>query len=132
MVLKILVVDDDETIVFLHEFMVKESGLSEEPISFYDGKRTLDYILANAESQDAFLILLDINMPVMNGWEFLNAIRRYNFSNPIFVVIVTSSLNTEDREKASTYKQVIDYIEKPVDSKVLKCLKELKEIKKYF
>jgi CheY-like chemotaxis protein len=132
MTLKILVVDDDETIVFLHEFMVKESGLSGEPISFYNGKETLDYLLANAESEDAYLILLDINMPIMNGWELLNAISTYIFLNPIYVVIVTSSMNTADREKASKYKHVIEYIEKPVDSKVLKSLKELQEIKKYF
>lgn len=128
MSLKVLVVDDDEVVIFLHKMMVEDSGLSPEPISFKDGKAAIEYLNEQYKEGDFYLILLDINMPVMNGWEFLDAIQTMPFSNLTSVVMVTSSIDSIDRDKAKQYTQVIDYIEKPLNLDTcnrIKCLPQI-------
>src|SRR5690554_6459701 len=73
--LEILIVDDDRVISFLEEKIL--SGL-EIPVpfhSFFNGKEALEYLEKSTEPEKHFPVLLDINMPVMNGWEFLNHIQ---------------------------------------------------------
>jgi len=121
--MNVLIVDDDEMVIYLHEIMVKGSTLSANPLAFMNGKEALDYLEADNQDGQACLILLDINMPVMNGWELLDAINSRNFANKIFVVIVTSSVDSADRAKAGTYRQVIDYVEKPITVEALEKVK---------
>lgn len=66
------------------------------------------------------LVLLDINMPVMNGWAFLDACKVKKFGFHICVIIVTSSLFNEDCEKAKEYDQIIGYYTKPLKQERLK------------
>jgi CheY-like chemotaxis protein len=115
MMLETIIADDDEMVVFLHKIAAAESGLSQRPVVAYNGSQALDFIQKNTATP--FLILLDINMPVMDGWEFLDAIQ--NLESPsVFVVMVTSSVDSRDRNKALKYAQVIDYIEKPLSVEV--------------
>jgi CheY-like chemotaxis protein len=132
MKLNVLITDDDNSVLFLHEIIVKETNFSKNPVTLINGEKTLEYLLENAENGEAFLILLDLNMPVMNGWELLEALNEHNFSIPIYVVIVTSSINTADHEKAYTFPQVIDYVEKPISKSIIEHLKGLDELKEYF
>ncbi len=114
MKLEVLIVDDDDMVIFLHKIAVAESGLSPKPAVMSNGKQALDYISRHHTPNTAFLVLLDINMPEMDGWEFLDAIQTLSFKAPVSVVMVTSSVDNRDRKKANTYSQVIDYIEKPL------------------
>lgn len=124
MSLKILIVDDDEIVIFLHKIVVVKSGLTSDPKSFLDGKAAFNYLNEKKED-DSILILLDINMPVMNGWEFLHSIQQLPLSNRISVIMVTSSINSTDREIARQYRQVIGFIEKPLDPEACKRIKDL-------
>src|SRR5687768_825867 len=117
MKLNTLIVDDDNMVVFLHKLAVAESGLSNAPGVAHNGREALTYISQHQTSGGYFLVLLDINMPEMNGWGFLDAIQTLNIPTPISVVIVTSSIDHRDRNKASEYAQVIKYVEKPLNSK---------------
>ncbi|MEO8712917.1 MAG: response regulator, partial [Parafilimonas sp.] len=62
------------------------------------------------------VILLDVNMPVMNGWEFLELYQslKPSFSKEIQLFLVTSSMNDQDREYSKRYNCVQDYIVKPL------------------
>jgi CheY-like chemotaxis protein len=111
MILETIIADDDEMVVFLHKIAAAESGLCQQPVIAYNGSQALDFIQKNPEAP--FLILLDINMPVMDGWEFLDAVQQLNMPS-VFVVMVTSSVDSRDRKKALKYAQVIDYFEKPL------------------
>ena len=86
-----------------------------------NGKEALDYLITNKET-DVDLILLDINMPVMNGWQFLSNIERVwreiDKSIPIF--ILSSSVNTYDKQKSAEYKSVKGFINKPLKDNDLK------------
>jgi CheY-like chemotaxis protein len=66
------------------------------------------------------LILLDINMPGMNGWEFLESFQK--MGKEISVYILTSSIDSADYRKAERYKQVKKYIEKPLNSQKITTL----------
>jgi CheY-like chemotaxis protein len=126
MKLETLIVDDDEMVVFLHKIAVAESGLSTKPVVAFNGNQALDHISHQRGSGSAFLILLDINMPELDGWEFLEAIQ--SLQETIFVVMVTSSVDSRDRNKSKTYKQVIDYVEKPLSINTCIQIKNLPQL----
>ena len=69
----LLIVDDDIMIQKLHSMLVMKNELAEDFLIFGNGKLALDFVLKYDENQ-IFIVLLDINMPTMNGWEFLDAI----------------------------------------------------------
>ncbi|NEU07399.1 response regulator [Flavihumibacter sp. R14] len=110
--LNVLVVDDDEVVLFLHDLMVRESGLSLSPHIFATGKSALEFLKDNYSEAENYLIFLDINMPVMNGWQFLELIEKLGYK--ISVIIVSSSIDPADFEKAKSYGLVKEYIIKPL------------------
>lgn len=114
MSLQLLLVDDDQIVTFLHQRTVEKSGLASNPVCFADGQDTLDYLDEQASINSPYLILLDINMPVMDGWEFLEAIQDKPYADSLMVIMVTSSIDFSDKEKAFKYKQVLDFIVKPL------------------
>lgn len=112
---KVLIIDDDPGVLFLHEIMVSEGKLHPEPSMFNDAKNALNYLLSIDDQAHRILIFLDINMPKMNGWEFLDRLMKRIKHSEIKVVMVTSSLNKSEREKAKGYDLIIDFWEKPMD-----------------
>lgn len=129
MSLKVLLLDDDVTTIYIHKMMVKVSLLSNNPIGFGDSKTAIDYLHEHYIAGDSFLLLLDINMPEIDGWEFLDSIQTKPFVNQLAVVIVTSSIDKADRHRAYQYDQVIDYVEKPLTLKICDRIKHLPQIK---
>ncbi len=123
--LKVLVVDDDEIFLLLHDCNVTDSGLAPSTLGFEEATKALEYLDAEHNADDYYLILLDINMPVMNGWQFLDAVEQRPYSDQIFVIIVTSSIDYEDRIKAQGYSHVIDYIEKPLNIETCERIRQI-------
>lgn len=120
---EVIIVDDDKMVVYYHTILVQESGLSKSPVICMNGKEALDYLLAEDSPSKIYCILLDINMPEMNGWEFLNEVAHHTVSERMLVVIVTSSIDKVDRGKAAQYPLVFDYLEKPITLEMLHTLK---------
>ncbi len=130
--LEVLIVDDDDMTVFLHQVYVKENEFHLEPKSFYNGKDALEYFDTYFNTKKHYCVLLDINMPILNGWEFMDMIIQKRMSQNVSVIILTSSINTADREKSKDYDIVIDYIEKPLSADYLNQLKLTDKMKAYF
>ncbi|MEA5139307.1 response regulator [Arcicella rigui] len=131
MKLNLLIVDDDKMVQTMHTIIVKRSGFSEKPFNFVNGKEALDFIVSNGK-EEKYLILLDINMPVMNGWELLDAFSEFGVENEIFVVMVSSSIDQHDLDKASTYSKVISYVSKPMTKDILDGLRNHDKLRTYF
>lgn len=128
--LKVLIIDDDSIVLFIQEKMLKKYGVTDAPISFQDARKAIAF-LKNQKSEDIFLILLDINMPGMNGWDFLDEIKGMEISEKVYVFMVTSSIDSYDKEKAKNYKNVISFIEKPISADNCIKIKEHPELKQF-
>lgn len=111
----IYIVDDDQIVLLLHKLQVTKQQLSEQLLVFSEPKIALESILSLPNGNQRLLIFLDINMPEMNGWEFLELLEKQNLHVDIKVVIVTSSLSISDKKKATESNMVIDFWEKPME-----------------
>lgn len=124
--------DDDDMTVFLHQVYVKENKFHLDPRTFYNGKDAGDYLDTYFNVNKHYLILLDINMPIVNGWELMDKIIQKGMISNFSVIILTSSINSADREKSKDYDLVIDYIEKPLSEEYLSQLKSRDIMKDFF
>lgn len=125
--MKVLIVDDDLITLKLHQLRIINAGLSREPQLFYNGKEALDFLNATEETDERYLILLDLNMPVLDGWGFLEALQVHTLPNHIRVVIITSSVDPADQQRAENYPQVAAYLEKPLSREGLDILASIFE-----
>jgi len=129
---QVLIVDDNTGILFLHELMVRESGMSEN-IEVFDGaEKGLTFISSNLESDRNYIVFLDINMPKMSGWDFLETLEKLEHNENVHVVMVTSSVNRSDREKSRRYRHVVDFVEKPLSMDICKNIIDHEGLKKVF
>ncbi len=117
----ILVVDDDENDQFICEYTIRKYDPSIRVLKAFDGTEALDIL--HGETPDA--IILDINMPVMNGFEFLDRYaEEFEVHAPV-VAMLTSSHLGKDRERAMQYSFVKSYFEKPLQADHLRVMAEL-------
>lgn len=106
--LLVTMIDDEEVVHFIFQTIAKKIGV--ETAVYGDAMTVLKLIEENKFETD--IILLDINMPFMNGWDFLDAFEPMNFDRP--VVIVSSSRDRKDVEKSKQYKSVKGFYAKPL------------------
>lgn len=117
---KIWVIDDDPIYQIIVNKIIKKSELFVSVSSFKNGKEAI-CALKNAIENTAELpnvILLDINMPVMDGWEFMEemVLLKPQIKVPISIYIVSSSIALEDKSNAKKYPEIIAYLSKPVNN----------------
>lgn len=110
---QILLVEDDHIDVLTVKRALKDVDVNNELVVVSDGEKALEY-LKDDRSELPFIILLDLNMPRMNGIEFLEIIKNDNKLKKIPVIVLTTSNEQEDKEKAFDLG-VAGYMIKPVD-----------------
>lgn len=130
MVKRVYVIDDDKMVLFIQDKMLRASNFCEDVLKFYDVQEALENL--KKETLDEVILFLDINMPYMSGWEALNELKKINSKTQFKVVMVTSSIDLEDKEEAKNYSQVIDFLIKPVNVDRLNELKSNPSIKHLF
>ena len=123
MTFRTLIVDDDSIIIFIHKKLVGKCGYPLAPETYLNGREALENLMSTADESTLSIVLLDINMPVMSGWEFLDAIQDKPFAKNMKVAMVTSSVDASDKLKAKTYSQVVGFLEKPITVDMLNELK---------
>jgi CheY-like chemotaxis protein len=95
-------------------------------------RAALDWLNQNDQKDSNILILLDLNMPEINGWQFLDKLQETSYQSTIWVALVTSSSDLEDKERSLHYKQVVAYLEKPVKQGELLKLKSIPALQSFF
>lgn len=113
---EVLIIDDDPVVLFLHQAVLQKLEISEEVKTFDHGEHAVSYIRDRSDAH--YLVLLDINMPEMDGWMVLNRLRA-DTSFQGMIVLVTSSIDVADRLMAQRYPEVFAYLEKPLNREKL-------------
>ena len=112
---KVLLIDDDEITVTICDRLMKISNFAADVIACADGQRATDYLVQNVSSLPE-IILVDLQMGIMNGWEFLNWFKKWSASlqkSPAAYVL-SSSLSHEDVQRSESYRCVKGFIVKPI------------------
>ncbi|MEX2597883.1 MAG: response regulator [Salibacteraceae bacterium] len=110
----VIIIDDDPIVILIMEKLLKNTGFHPKPISFESGVSALKHLKSIYNNDQHFVIFLDINMPEMNGWQFLEKLASFaNLSNTD-VAIITSSTDGFDKQQADTFPLVKEYFTKPI------------------
>ena len=118
---KILLVDDDEASNFLSDTILRDMNAASEIVVADDGSTATNFV-GNGDCPD--IIFLDIRMPRMDGFRFLDYLNKLDNCKNTKVVMLTSSARKEDREKAFHYSNVLDYFEKPLTEQIVRKVSE--------
>ncbi|MEQ8687495.1 MAG: response regulator [Imperialibacter sp.] len=117
------IIDDDQIYVFGLRKLIDFHKYSKNLLVFKNGAEAIKYMKPLITSSDELpdVILLDINMPVMDGWQFLDEFVKIKplIKKKITIYMVSSSIDEADLERAKTYEEVSDFIVKPVKAEDL-------------
>jgi CheY-like chemotaxis protein len=121
----VCIIDDDLIYQFLAKEEIEYTNLVGKIMFFDDGEKAIHFLAATLDNNDVAslpdVIFLDINMPIMDGWEFLEAylLLKPRIGKNIVIYIVSSSIDIRDLDKARSISEVSDYIIKPISNKRL-------------
>lgn len=114
--INLLVIDDDDINIFIIKKIIEKTGFDVEMVAKNNGQLAIDYLTNCLENnlQLPHLVLIDINMPILNGWEFIEAYEKLEVNANIDMYMLSSSVYENDIEKAKEYRTVKGFISKPL------------------
>lgn len=120
----ILFVDDDPITLMLCKKVISKAAFSNQIITAQNGEEAINLfhtLLNNVEKTVPELIFLDLNMPIMGGWEFLAEFSKPTFEqfHDIKVIVLSSTIDPEDLEKIKEFPMVMDFLPKPISLSML-------------
>ncbi len=126
----VTIVDDDKLFAFITKKAIESTNLVEQIRIFGNGLEAITFLMDSINNHEPLpdIILLDLNMPIMDGWQFLEEfiVLPPRLNKKILVYVVSSSIAEQDIERAKALSSVSDFIVKPVSKdKILHVLKNL-------
>lgn len=115
------IIDDDPIYVFGLKKVMEVINFCESTLIFKNGRDALDNLSSIIENNENIpdVILLDLNMPIMDGWEFLDEFIEIPSSKKVYIYVISSSIDPKDLSRVSRYEGVKNYIIKPVSTEQL-------------
>lgn len=123
---KILLVDDSDMDNFYHNLVIKKSEVTDEIVVATNAFKALD-ILRDRNINSPDLIFLDINMPAMDGWGFLDEYKQISTEKKPVIVMLSTSHNPDDIQRAESIEEINEYQTKPLTNEKL-----IEIIERYF
>lgn len=127
MINTVLTIDDDEVTQFLNKIHLNAEKFCNNVVKAYNGLEAIEFFrkLDSGEiSMDSFpeIIVIDLNMPLMDGWEFVEAFKNEfpHFEDKTKIFILSSTINPADQERANNEKSIKAFLEKPLNVNNLK------------
>lgn len=114
---KVILIDDDALTNVINKRIIHLVNPHMEVLVFTNIAAAVDF-LETADQSGDYLILLDVNFPFSSGWEFLENYQQFHIQSK--VIVLSSSIDTFDRDKARKYPMVVDYITKPLSLEMVK------------
>lgn len=116
------IIDDDPIYIFGTRRIMEIAGYSTSFLVFENGRKAIDGLAAIISSHSKLpgVIFLDLNMPVMDGWDFLDEFRKLSVPSKVDIYILSSSIDPADTTRAKQYAEVRDFLVKPLTSGKLK------------
>jgi CheY-like chemotaxis protein len=123
--MKTYLIDDDDMALFLARHLLQSEDFSTTICAFQSAEAALAALLAHAPADLPRVVFLDLTMPGMNGWQFLEALAPHadTLRGRCFIYILTSSLALADLEKSRRYELVEGLIHKPLDRSELRAIR---------
>jgi len=117
----ILLIDDDNDDNFFHQIVIKKMNITERIEVILDGGEAIEF-LTKENKTPPDLIFLDINMPKMNGWEFLELYKKLSAEHKakVVVVMLTTSINPDDKKRGEQFSEIIGFNSKPLTEEMIK------------
>lgn len=114
--INLLVIDDDDINIFIIKKIIEKTGYNVDMVSKSNGRLAIDYLADIAQNEELFpqLILIDINMPILNGWEFLEAYQKLSINKRVDMYMLSSSVYENDIERSRTFTAIKGFISKPL------------------
>ncbi|WP_264521693.1 response regulator [Flavobacterium sp. N1994] len=124
----VLLIDDDLTINYYHNRLLQKIDISKSILISKNGKEGLASLIEinnNVNGEEIVIIFLDLNMPIMNGWEFLENLSKVknNINLNFNIYILSSSINPEDEERAKKNELVTGFLSKPLGKENIEQIK---------
>ncbi len=129
---QVCVIDDDEIYIYLIKKSLAALEIEHSINAYANGMDAIKGITSLIDHQQPIpeIIFLDINMPIMDGWEFLKAFKEIQakLPNQIPIYIISSSIAAEDKEKAKRFPEIVGYLSKPVELETLASIIQMEEL----
>lgn len=121
------IVDDDEISIFVTSVLLETEGFAGTVESYLYAEEALKNLLHGSEAAWPEIIFLDLNMPILSGWAFLDALtaQQDRFAGRCHVFILTSSVDPQEKERAGQYALVKGFLRKPLEPAELTCIQSL-------
>ena len=121
---QLLLIEDDPIFTFLLEKGIQAAALEGTISNFTNGLTAIEYLTEDYSNENTYIIFLDLNMPIMNGWQFMDEFEKLANTNNCMVFILTSSGYQQDIDKLKEKPLVAGFVTKPITDYILKGIKE--------
>lgn len=122
----VMLVDDNEIDNIINEKIIEANSFADQVLVFQTGQDALDYLKENENSEESLpeIVFLDINMPIMDGFQFLEDFEKFadTVRNKCRIIMLSSSISPKDIDRAASSKYVKKYLNKPLNARYLEAI----------